>query len=387
MNPNPVRVVHLFAESVSGFLPRLWLHQMLHLEPTEFRFSMVLPDRSSLGAWAEQLCEQRGIEIHEIPALAQLKNPVYALRARLSLGSWCPAGRVDVLHTHFPGAALLAGAARRRLAGVGLVHSLYSFAGDWKLNRPPRLLCWGLRRTTRRAERIITQGHEEEARVLQLEIGKRYQLARLPLAIPSGHLPSVNREEMAESLALPGEDRWIGIFLPSLSRRETRELLMNLVPLSEIAPGHQFLCVVPAGRLSESRTLGLRLRLSPRFHFVAGLSRWDEIASELNVAVFPMLGLINVAAAEIALGAACPVWIRADSPWVDLLPRAGRDVVCRGQAYRLKEEVESLLAGGKQASEEALSGETLADVQAEQVAGRLRGVYLDVVAEKASGSS
>ena len=85
MRPRPIRVVHLFSETASGFIARLWIHQLAHLDPNEFRLSLVVPDRHSLGARLRDTCQKQHIRIHEVPALAHLMNPVYAFRSRLSL--------------------------------------------------------------------------------------------------------------------------------------------------------------------------------------------------------------------------------------------------------------------------------------------------------------
>jgi hypothetical protein len=384
MQPNPIRVVHLFSETACGFIPRLWIHQLAHFNSDEFRFSVLVPDKGSLGEGFRKSLPEGLVEIHEIPSLFQLGNPVYAFRAYLSLRAYCSPENTDLLHTHFPNAAILAAMLRRRLSKTGLVHSLYLFAGDWKARKPPRFFSFALRRIGQRAERILAPTPGEEEHVLRLEIGKKYQLARIPLAIPDPGSPSPNRAELAEAVGLSPEKRWIGFFLPSFSRRETRNILTELMPLSDLAGEEELVCLVPAGRLSEARTLGLRLRLNPRFHFAADLSRWEDLIPQLAGAVFPMGDLVSVAAAMIALAGGCAVWIPAGSRWVDFLPQPGGNMLCLGQSYRSREEVETLLSAKTQNDDQSLDNDLFGEVRAEHVAGQLRQLYLDVLAEKGS---
>lgn len=384
MNRNPIRVAHLFAETAGGFITLLWLRQLSHFDPEEFRFHLLLPDRAHLGERAGAGRSDPRIEIHEIPSLAQLRNPVYALRSYLSLRSWLAAHPVDVVHAHFPAAALLADAVTRGSSAAGIVSSLYASAGEWRSIAPPRLLVSALRHTARRAERILTFHQAEEDDLLRLGIGKKYQMARFPLPIPEAISPGADRGSIAETVAAPPDGRWIGIFMPSLSRRELRELLTELAPLQELGENCHLIGLIPAGRLGETRTVALRLRVGPRFHFLADLHRWEQLIPEFEVAVIPTAGLMSLAAAGFALGSARAVWIRGDTPWADLLPQPGGHRLCIGQPYRLKEEVEALLSEPMRPRPSPAGEDPLADARVGVAGPRLRSVYLDVLREKGS---
>jgi hypothetical protein len=376
MRSGPLHVVHLFSETANGFLLRLWLDVLRRFDQREFRFSIVLPaapTRLSSGLIQPQSGEP-GVD--EMPALGNLKHPVYSLRALISLRSRFSGEPVHVVHSHFPGAAILANRLRGTFSRAAHVASLYSFAGPWRTEDPPSLSFRALRRSARRVERIVCLSSEEEHRVLNLDIGKKYQTTILQLAVPTTEGSRPNNDFLAEDLDLPAGRKWIGVLLPSSSRKELRNILMDLAPLAETGTDHHLACVVPTLRLGDVRSLLVRLRLGDRFHVPGDLQCWETLVPHLAVAVFPLGCLTSLTAALLTLGVPRPLWAPAGLPWMHLLPPPGQSPVHLGQAYRMKEEISDIL----ESSEE--NPPVPAEARSDSVAEQLETVYRDVLAER-----
>jgi len=381
-------VVHLFSRTAEGFLLRLWLDVLARFDPREFRFTLVLP--AAVAPGRPPLVDgtpSPALEVIEVPALANLKHPAYFLRSLLSLRSRFAGQKVHISHSHFPGACVLAGRLGRPFSSAGHVASLYSFAGPWRSEDPPALLLRALRRTARRVERIVCLDAEDEARILGLGIARKYQTATLPLPVPAlgdtvADTAQNPRVRLAEDLDLPTADTWVGAFLPSSSRRELRNLLMDLAALTEIAAGIQVVCLVPALRLDDARSLLVRLRLGDRLHVPGDLRLWEKLTPHLEVALFPRGGLTALAAALVTLGLPRPIWTQAGLPSMHLLPGNENPFVTVGQAYRMNEEVRAIMDAARP-DRDSRGGEIPAEVRSDVVAERLGTVYRDVLAEGA----
>jgi hypothetical protein len=385
-------VVHLFSRTADGFLLRLWLDVLGRFDPREFRFTIALP--SAVEVHPSSTVDgtaSAAVDFIEVPALANLKHPAYFLRSHLSLGSRFSGENVHILHSHFPGACVLAGHLGGPFSRAGHVASFYSFAGPWRSADPPPLLLHVLRRTARHVERIVCLDGDDETRILDLGIAKKYQTAMLPLPIPAmapsstggEHTP---RARLAEDLDLPVEGRWAGAFLPSSSRRELRNLLMDLAVLAEAGSAVHVVCLVPALRLSDVRSLLVRLRLGDRFHVPGDLRAWERLVPHLELAVFPRGSLAALAAALLALGVPRPVWTQSGLPWMHLLPGKQSPYVTFGQAYRMNDELQTILAGETASDRSPRDGSIPAETRPDAVAERLQTVYRDVLAEKIGGT-
>jgi hypothetical protein len=226
-------------------------------------------------------------------------------------------------------------------------------------------------------------GRDEE-RILALGIGKKYQTSLLPFPVPSLVTTGTGeeREHLAEDLELPAGKRWVGVFLPSSSRREIRNHLMDLAALADAVPEVHLVCLVPTLRLGDARSLLVRLRLGDRFHIPGDLQLWEKLVSHLETAVFPRGGLTALAAALLTLGVPRPVWTSTAFPWMHLLPGDRNPHVRFGQAYRMNEEIGELLTPGIERTRPEGVDRVPDEIRPDAVAERLETVYRDVLAER-----
>jgi len=304
-----IQVAHLFADSVPSLVPVCWIRILAHLRSRRFHLRVILSRKSHLPESALNLAEEKGIEITEIPALADAEDRIYSFRLRFHLRGLFRKWGTDLIHTHYMAAVGPTVQCLKGVPNVTAVHSLYldteSLGSGW-FHRT-----WARRKLERRlaaARRVIVQDKNEEALIRAFHIAKRYQLERIPFAVDVEAIR--NLEPQA---GVPGDfqgsrpEYRVGLFIPDIAKGPFKRTLFSLRSLFDSSKEVTVWCVVPGGQVREIRKMCRRLRFPEQFHLVGGVLPWEWIGSRVRVAWIPGLDTDSDVAAAISSAFGIPV--------------------------------------------------------------------------------
>ncbi len=305
-----LQVVHLFAESVPSLVPVCWIRMLGHVRSRRFQFRVLVSRMSHLPESALRSAKEAGIEIVEIPALADAGDWIYSFRLRLQLKRLLRQWGTDLVHTHHPAAVGPALQCLKGLPEATTVHSLYldpEFPGRGRLHRD--WVRMRLRRRLAGSRRVIARDEHEEKLIEALSIAKRYQLERIPLSVDVEAIQNLQDEHGSlEPISLSPPEHRFGLFVPDVSRGPFKKALFSLRSVFDSSKEVTVWCVVPGGQVREVEKMSRRLRFPEQFHLVSGVLSWEWIGTRVRAAWIPGEDAESDVAAAISSAFGVPVF-------------------------------------------------------------------------------
>jgi hypothetical protein len=343
---------------------------------------MLLSRESHLPESALHSAEENGIEIVEIPALADAGDWIYSFRLQIRLRGLLREWGTDLVHTHYPAAVRPALQCLKALPDVAAVHSLYldpeSLGAGWFHRYWVRA---ALRRRLAATRRVIVRHVEEETLVRALHVAKPYQLERIPLSVDVEAIRDLApKDGPLEPFQASAPTARVGLFIPDVAQGPFRRTLFSLRSLFDFSKEVTVWCVVPAGQVREVEKTSRRLRFPENFHIVGGILAWEWAGTAVRAAWIPGRDADSDVAAAISSAVGIPVFRSASLK----MPGA----VLLGEQYRPVGAMDALREiPSDPAKPRMIAPEPVLREEVQETAERLSRCYYDVLRESRGGTA